>query len=120
MLDVECSTERLISSSPQVVFVIGLAAERIVELAGISTGYRNSDDLSRDFIVMMLNLRITCHLGKYASNSNFLTEGPICRTNSTTHRQNVKHKSHGLDDVFEKKSTIFPSQANSSAEQQQV
>jgi hypothetical protein len=59
MLDRECSTERLISSSPQVVFVIGLAAERIVELAGIGTGYRNSDDLSRNLIVMMLNLSIT-------------------------------------------------------------
>jgi hypothetical protein len=108
MLDVECSTERLISSWPQVVFVIGLAAERIVKLAGISTGYRNSDDLSRNFIVMMLNLRITCHLGKTCIEQQF-TEEPICRTISITHRQHVKHKSHGLGDVFEKKSTIFSS-----------
>ena len=58
MLDRELSTELLISSSSQ-VFAIGLAAERIVELAGIGTGYRNSDDLSRNFIVMMLDLSIT-------------------------------------------------------------
>jgi hypothetical protein len=58
MLDRECTTELLISSSPQ-VFAIGLAAERAVELAGVSAGYRNSEDLFRNSIVMKTNLRIT-------------------------------------------------------------
>jgi hypothetical protein len=109
MLDRECSTERLLllASSPQ-VFVIGLAAERAVELARVSTAYRNSDDLSRNFIVMMFDVQLEDHMAKHASSSNFLTEEPICRTFPITRRQHVQHKSHGFDDVFEKSPQYYP------------
>jgi hypothetical protein len=85
----------LLASSPQ-VFVIGLAAERAVELARVSTAYRNSDDLSRNFIVMMFDVQLEDHMAKHASSSNFLTEEPICRTFPITHRQHDNTNRMGL------------------------
>jgi len=65
------------TSSSLQVFVIGLAAERAVELAGVSTGYRNSEDHFRNSIVM--DVELEDHMGEHASNSNLLTEEPRCR-----------------------------------------